>query len=285
MARPTPVVDHEFTEKVWGWLLEREDLSVHGPEDGRLEPHQTATIDAAPESVALQQSGTVHNDAAVRSSVDRSRTSTHTPRRKDAHLQAQNGPDHHSANDSPASAGQKRESKAQQSTRTAALSARALKSVIFADEERVWHSICGHSVDAKKIPPMSFQLLSIISSAGESGIVQPDLVALSGQDKRSVPKRTDILHDQGYIVKDRVIAQGARTSHCRLWKFARTNDLLQPHTEALEKPPEQNPTAPQVVVSLEPFIDLMIKHTKEAGSLSIAALKTRMVRESHNQCI
>lgn len=66
--------------------------------------------------------------------------------------------------------------------------------------------------------------MSIIGKRKQQGIVQPDLIRISGQDKRSVPKRTDKLQDHGYIIKRPVIWNGMRTSHCTLKEFAKLPD-------------------------------------------------------------
>jgi hypothetical protein len=79
-------------------------------------------------------------------------------------------------------------------------------------EERTWHAVAGHGPDLKKVPQMDFVLLSIIAGRREKGILQGDLTRLSGQDKRSVPSRTQRLADRGYIEKRSVKAKGNKTS-------------------------------------------------------------------------
>ncbi|KAL4975584.1 hypothetical protein BDW66DRAFT_137204, partial [Aspergillus desertorum] len=90
---------------------------------------------------------------------------------------------------------------------------------VFVSLERTWLAITGHEPDDTKVLPMEFALLSIIASRKSSGIFQPDLIKISGQDKRSVPKRTDVLQQKGYIEKRAVQLKGARTSLCTLRKF------------------------------------------------------------------
>jgi transcription factor C subunit 3 len=92
---------------------------------------------------------------------------------------------------------------------------------IFVSEERAWLAITGHSPDESKVLPLEFALLSVIASRKSKGIVQPDLVKISGQDKRSVPKRTDALQRKGYIDKRPVQTKTARTSLCTLQRFYR----------------------------------------------------------------
>jgi hypothetical protein len=90
---------------------------------------------------------------------------------------------------------------------------------LYASQNRIWQALTGHSIDLKKVPTMEFALLSIIAANGANGITQPDLTQFSGQDKRSVPHRTDELARKGYIVKNPVQAGKARTSLCVHTKF------------------------------------------------------------------
>lgn len=72
---------------------------------------------------------------------------------------------------------------------------------VFASESRIWRTIAGHEADFTRIPGLDFVCLSIIAASGRSGVVQNDLVRITGQDKRSLPLRTDRLHKNGYIIK------------------------------------------------------------------------------------
>ncbi|EAW14498.1 putative TFIIIC transcription initiation factor complex subunits Tfc3 [Aspergillus clavatus NRRL 1] len=92
---------------------------------------------------------------------------------------------------------------------------------VFVSRERTWLAITGHEPDETKVLPMEFALLSIIASHKANGIVQTDLVKLSGQDKRSVPKRTEMLQQKGYIEKRAIQIKAARTSLCTLRKFSK----------------------------------------------------------------
>ncbi|KAG8530290.1 uncharacterized protein KY384_004792 [Bacidia gigantensis] len=99
---------------------------------------------------------------------------------------------------------------------------------IFASEKCMWYALTGHEPDPARIKAFDFVLLSIIASCGSQGILQFDLVRVSGQDKRSVPNRTDRLHEQGHIVKKSITTlTHARkevskivSSHCVLARFA-----------------------------------------------------------------
>ena len=90
---------------------------------------------------------------------------------------------------------------------------------LYTSEDRIWHALTGHGVDLSKIPQLEFACLCIIAAHGPRGIMQPGLVKISGQDKRSVPRRTQRLCDNGYIVKRPIQADGSRTSICILKRF------------------------------------------------------------------
>lgn len=96
---------------------------------------------------------------------------------------------------------------------------------VFVSKERTWLAITGHEPDESKLLPTEFALLSIIASRKANGIVQTELVKLSGQDKRSVPKRTDQLHQKGYIEKRAIQIKSARTSLCTLRKFMLSENM------------------------------------------------------------
>ncbi|KAF2873578.1 hypothetical protein BDV95DRAFT_605072 [Massariosphaeria phaeospora] len=97
---------------------------------------------------------------------------------------------------------------------------------LYASQDRIWQAIAGHSFDLKQLPSMHFVLLSIIRKQGVDGIAQPDLVRLSGQDKRSVPKRTDDLAAKGYIEKKPVYVGKVRTSICVHKRFVIAGHFL-----------------------------------------------------------
>ena len=90
---------------------------------------------------------------------------------------------------------------------------------VFASVDRMWLAVTGHGIDNDKIPALEFACLSVIAAHREHGILQPELVRVTGQDKRSVPWRTQSLCDKGYIIKQEVVASGARTSLCILRRF------------------------------------------------------------------
>ena len=103
---------------------------------------------------------------------------------------------------------------------------------LYATENRMWYALTGHGPDPSRVRSFDFEILSIIAAWGAKGILQHDLVRISGQDKRSLPHRTDRLCEDGYIEKTRVTALtkeagGTRklpTSLCTLKRFAKDAD-------------------------------------------------------------
>lgn len=102
---------------------------------------------------------------------------------------------------------------------------------LHANEEQIWRAVAGHGVDHARIPPRDFECLSAIARYGATGIIQPELIRVTGQDKRSVPLRTQRLSDQGYIVKDRTLIGGTWTSLLRLRRHVQSG-----HDTATDEP-------------------------------------------------
>lgn len=95
-----------------------------------------------------------------------------------------------------------------------------LRPRVFVEEEVVWRTLTGHGPDFKRVPNLEWKLLVFIGATREEGILQGDLVRATGQDKRSVPKRTDFLSLKGYIAKRTHMVRGTKTSKLWLNKFA-----------------------------------------------------------------
>ena len=96
---------------------------------------------------------------------------------------------------------------------------------LYAKQTRLWLSLTGHGYEPTKILKLDFQCLLIIAASGPKGMDQQALIEASGQDKRSVPLRTDRLSNDGYIKKRPVFIQSrisnrpANTSHLVLKRF------------------------------------------------------------------
>ena len=153
--------------------------------------------------------------------------------------------------------------------------------ILLASEDRQWQALAGHGVDYSLIRPLEFSLLSIISAAGSRGISQPELVKQSGQDKRSLPHRTDILANRGYIEKKSYKMKGANTSLCTLKKFVRpaeqkpfnVKDVMTAVPEDLfiyVFPPSAAPVP-------ERMFDVLIQLLKFPGPRKLTWLRERLV--------
>ncbi|OJJ88485.1 putative TFIIIC transcription initiation factor complex subunits Tfc3 [Aspergillus glaucus CBS 516.65] len=137
---------------------------------------------------------------------------------------------------------------------------------VFVTEERTWLAVAGHEPDETKILPTEFALLSIIASSNSSGVVQTELVRLSGQDKRSVPKRTDRLQTKGYIQKRPFQFKSIRTSLCILPKFSKTEYMA-------EAPTNRGAEATDRVIDFDVFTDKLFEILKQHGIIAREDLK------------
>ena len=115
---------------------------------------------------------------------------------------------------------------------------------LLANEDRMWHAVAGHGPDLQRIPRFEFICLSMITSRREKGILQADLTRGTGQDKRSVPRRTQNLCKNGYIEKKPVLFNGGRTSWLYAKQFApktaSLNNTVSEATEAVHVGPEHS---------------------------------------------
>jgi len=113
---------------------------------------------------------------------------------------------------------------------------------LYASENRMWQALTGHGPDLNKIRLLDFACLSLIGASGSKGIYQNDLVRKSGQNKRSLPTRTERLFEDGYIQKERVCVQlrNAKrllhTSHLILKRFAKEITNQSVHQENFNTP-------------------------------------------------
>lgn len=132
---------------------------------------------------------------------------------------------------------------------------------------------------------MEFQCLSIIMSRQSKGILQADLTRITGQDKRSIPKRTQNLHDHGYIEKKPILFNGTKTSWLYGRKFAPKPASLNAHTSATQTE-ESTYTAPEHskgdVVEYRVVFDSIFEILREAKSkmIAVADLATTLVSAS-----
>jgi hypothetical protein len=144
---------------------------------------------------------------------------------------------------------------------------------LYASQNRIWQALTGHSIDLKKVPTMEFALLSLIAASGTGGITQPDLGRRSGQDKRSVPHRTDELARKGYIVKNPVQAGKVRTSLCVHTKFISQNHFTS--SGAVEDVFQVG------TFVASGFMQLLYDKFKDAGVVPTREIRKRLVNAHH----
>ena len=142
---------------------------------------------------------------------------------------------------------------------------------LYASQSRIWQALTGHGIDLKKVPTMEFILLSLIASHGAAGVTQPDLTTMSGQDKRSVPHRTDELCRKGYIEKRPVQAGKLRTSLCVHKKFVSDDHFL---TSGKVEDVFQYKK-----FVLSGFVHLLYNTLKDAGVVPTREIRKRLVRK------
>lgn len=104
--------------------------------------------------------------------------------------------------------------------------------------DRIYSAICGHGPDPSRVFPKEYELLCAIARTRQEGILQGPLGKQTGQNKHSVPRRTDNLHSKGYIVKRTVLAAGQKTCRLILRRFAESsnsNSTTQPSALPLKE--------------------------------------------------
>ncbi|KAI0135661.1 hypothetical protein F4814DRAFT_402093 [Daldinia grandis] len=169
--------------KVWGWLVSRADVSV-----GTNRQFNHCKLE---EILALPEEEDNLSSAEV---VEVSKDQTSTPvNERQRPLKGHRGPEGIASKYRPR---------------------------LHVSDERQWKTIAGHGPDLKRLPLFEWKALVDIASVREKGILQGDLVRLSGQDKRSLPTRTDALAKKGYIIKQSIILRGCRSSKLWLARFA-----------------------------------------------------------------
>ena len=136
---------------------------------------------------------------------------------------------------------------------------------VFTSTIRKWQTITGHAPDVSLIPPAEFQALCFIAAAGEDGILQTELAKLSGQDKRSLPRRTDNLANNGYIEKRPYYIKNVKTSLLRHRKFCRS-----------DAPHQGNPTVKDIFkpdgFDFDHFIKVLANMLQTEGPVTLTSL-------------
>ncbi|KAL8698632.1 MAG: hypothetical protein Q9224_001765, partial [Gallowayella concinna] len=143
---------------------------------------------------------------------------------------------------------------------------------IYASIERRWQGIAGHAFDPVKIPHLEFACLSIIAAHREQGIMQPELIRVSGQDKRSVPQRTQRLVEGGYISKVPVLINKSHTSKLTLKRYI--NKKPPKHDADIDTAQRPDMVLPSVGTSVENPVDFLALHQRIFDILRVAKLIT-----------
>lgn len=241
--RSKPTVDDPLIRKVWSWLLRREDLEKEeSPQQHETSANSLLQPDQVPATGTTEGSKT-HNETIA---LDQS--SKHSGGKSTVERHA------HSSE---------------------------AEVTLFAPKEVIWRTITGHGVDEKRVPKMQMRLLSIIAAHGKDGISQPDLVQISGQDKRSVPQRTDALCNNGYIEKKSVVLTHKHilTSICILKKYAEEKRAkLKQWQDMSSDELRYEIFHRDGQVDLRLLMDFVIGSAKEKGVVTTDALRKRLVR-------
>lgn len=241
----TPKIDRPFKEKVWTWLTRNPEVSVGKDREGNS---LSLSEVLGPDYVWPER-------AEAMPLADGNVETASTPVSYPAGVTA---PESASAAKTGASIDSKP------------------KHHVFVTEDRMWHAITGHGPDSSRVLPMEFALLSIIASQKGRGIIQPELVRLSGQDKRSVPKRTGSLSDKGYIEKRPIQYKSSRTSLCTLKKFVGRPSYLD---GSFKTPAERGKDVKHKigdVIDFKAFLESLFKCLKEYHVISRNDLKEKL---------
>ena len=111
---------------------------------------------------------------------------------------------------------------------------------LYTSRNRMWHAITGHGPDEARVKVFDFACLSVIAAHGPKGILQHNLISITGQDKRSLPSRTDRLRDDGYIVKKPETTwvgeprRRLHTSRCILARYANDKVVADEKTDPID---------------------------------------------------
>ncbi|KAL8773356.1 MAG: hypothetical protein Q9209_001750 [Squamulea sp. 1 TL-2023] len=192
----TILADRKFLEKIWRWLTRHREIQVG--KDGKSNKLSLSEVEKINSSISTAQRGTLPDLAPSTSLQSRSPTPTVPPaiRRNKEPVGSYSGVN-------------KEATSCQQS----------IELRVYTSTERRWQALAGHAADSDRIPRLDFACLSIIAAHREQGILQPDLVRISGQDKRSVPQRTQRLQDGGYISKIPMLVNKYHTSKLTLKRY------------------------------------------------------------------
>ncbi|KAL8974774.1 MAG: hypothetical protein Q9197_000982 [Variospora fuerteventurae] len=192
----TTAVDRRFLEKTWEWLTQNPEIEIG--EGGWGNKLSLTEVEYRNRAAATKPNNPV-NDASSTPQHPRESFAPSTTS-KDSRISGSHSSNN--PNDPP-------------------LDHTPVVIRMYASTERRWQAITGHASDRTKVPRLDFACLSIIAAHREQGILQPQLITISGQDKRSVPERTKRLHEAGYIAKVPVFWSKSHTSRLTLKRYVK----------------------------------------------------------------
>ncbi|KAI4201588.1 MAG: hypothetical protein LQ348_001630 [Seirophora lacunosa] len=200
----TSVVDRRFLEKIWEWLTRHPDIEIG--ESGWANQFSLSEVEHR-NHIGTKQPDRPINDASS------------TPQQQRESL----------APSTTLKGSRASVSRSSRNLKDSSLDHAPVAVRMYAGIERRWQAITGHAPDRTRVPRLDFACLSIIAAHREQGLLQPQLVTISGQDKRSVPERTKRLHEAGYISKVPVFLNKCHTSRLTLKRYVKEsvqgNDL------------------------------------------------------------
>lgn len=149
-------------------------------------------------------------------------------------------------------------------------------------EERIWYSLTGHGVDWVRCPRMEFSCLSAIASCRGNGVSQLDLIKMTGQDKRSLPRRTAALAEKGYIEKTALFVKKHKTSFLVLKRYAKSKAPTVDLGNDLDANGSSTEAQGQMswlgdAVSAEAFLRGMFAILKQNKIVTVSDLKWKLV--------
>ena len=250
-TKTSPNIDRPFLEHVWKWLIKHPEIRI-----GDHAGHKQLTLsEVEARNAAIAQSKTLEpavpgpehgedsttqasEDVASKQDVDPTQVQVAADSEAQAHLtnsqKSQVGPAKQSR--TKAARGEKPDTRASPKNAT---TQSTLQPVIrlYTSRRRMWYAITDHGPDEARVKSFDFVCLSVIAASGPKGILQHDLTSITGQDKRSLPGRTDRLRDGGYIVKKPETTwvgeprRRMHTSRCTLARYAKDKVVADEKTD------------------------------------------------------
>ncbi|KAK3680053.1 hypothetical protein LTR78_000430 [Recurvomyces mirabilis] len=95
---------------------------------------------------------------------------------------------------------------------------------IFATEKRMWLELTGHAVDKQRVPLFEFESLSVVGAFGAAGVQQGRVRDITGQQKQSLPARTDSLARKGLLLKTPICVFHTESSLLRLTRLVNATE-------------------------------------------------------------